>query len=106
MKRAPESHSRSTRSRADSLPWACSFSIFAAPPPSRRRSSSARTSALSARSRVVTALSGFLARPFGEPGADVVDQVAGRRAGTEELSCAHRLEGVHVLARDDAAARD
>src|SRR5690349_8152334 len=103
---APSSQSLVTRSRADSFPCAWSLATFAEPPPWRRRSSSARTSALSSRSRVVTAESGFLAGALGEPGADVVHQLAGRRARPEQLANPHRLERLHVLARDDPAPGD
>src|SRR4051812_18848159 len=106
MKRAAGSHSPATRSRAVSLPCLCCFSALSGPPPCRRRSSSARTSALSSRSRLVTAASGLLMRLLGEPFLDVLDQLRGRRTGPEELPGAHRVQGVHVFLRDDAAAGD
>src|SRR5690242_18176830 len=106
-KREPTSHSRSTRSRAVSFPCACCFSMRSGPPPWRRRASSARSSSLSSRSRlVVTWRSRFLGRVLGEPRLDVLDELRRRRARPEELSRAHRLERVHVLPRDDAPSRD
>src|SRR5215218_7249562 len=103
MKRAPWSHSPATRSRAVSFPCLCCFSAFSGPPPWRRRSSSARISALSSRSRLVTGASGFLMRLLGEPVLDVLDQLGGRGAGPEQLAGTHCVEGVHVLLRDDPA---
>src|SRR5271170_6497518 len=92
------------RSRAVSFPLACCLAIFSAPPPWRMRSSSARTSSLSVRSR----LTGRLYRlplPLGEPLPDVLDQLSGRCAGAKEPAHPQLAERVHVLFRDDPAAR-
>src|SRR5215217_277293 len=105
-KRSPESQRRVTRSRAVSFPCECCFSIFSAPPPSRRRSSSARSSVLSSRRRLVlTRRSRFLLRLLGEPRLDVAHEVGGGRAGSEQRARPHRVQGVHVLPRDDAPTR-
>src|SRR3954454_24677443 len=106
MKREPGSQRPATRSRAVSLPCLCCFSALSGPPPWRRRSSSARTSARSSRSGLVTAASGFLMRLLGEPSLDVLDQLGGRRARAEQLARAHGVERVHVFLRDDATAGD
>src|SRR2546423_15187687 len=106
MKREPGSHKPVTRSRAVSFPCLCCFSIFSAPPPWRRRASRACSSVLSARSRLVTAASGFLMRLLGEPCADVVDEIRGRRARAEQLAGSHRLQRIHVFLRDDTSPRD
>src|SRR5215218_8512996 len=107
MNRAPSSQRRATRSRAVSFPCLCWRSIFSGPPPWRRRSSSARSSLLSSRSRLVlTWRSRFLRRALGEPRLDVLDEVGGGRARAEQLARAHHLKRVHVLAWNDPAARD
>src|SRR3954469_14227805 len=106
MKREPGSQRPATRSRAVSFPCLCCFSALSGPPPWRSRSSSARISALSSRSRLVTTASGPLMRLLGEPALDVLDQLGRGRSRTEQLSRAHRVQRVHVFLRDDPAAGD